>query len=119
MFENYLLFGLFFSVILFIVNVYLFRFKKISGPMFIQWFIISILIGVVSIVPIFIQIISNILGTQLTMSGITGVLFLFLFSFIYYLQYRLNKLENKLHKLLPIVLSKMDNDVILDKNEEE
>ena len=117
--ERYTIIGLLFSILLFAINTYLFRRRKISAKMFTQWFIISMVIGLVALIPQAIRLVYIIAGTQYLATAFTGLAFLSLLLIIYYLQYKINQLSNKVNKILPIILSNINIEYLYSNKKEK
>ena len=114
--ERYSIIGLIFSVIIILLNLYLFKKRKINASTFTRWFILGLGIGTVSLVPSFFTLIYMILGTEILISAFTVTAFMFLLIMIFYLDYRLNDLKDKLMKLTAM-LSAWKSDLIKEKDE--
>ena len=80
-------------------DFYLIKKRKIDASTFVIWLIISMAIGIFSIVPAISFIIFKILGTEALISAITATGFLFLLAIIFYLHIMINDLKDKVLKL--------------------
>jgi len=99
MIERYSIVGLAFSAIIILLDLYLLKKRKISGRTFTRWLITGFVIGVVSLVPAFFTLLYVILGTEVLISAVTATAFMVLLLMIFYLDYKLNDLNDKLMKL--------------------
>ena len=97
--ERYALVGLLFSIFFLVIDFYLIKKRKINGSTFVLWLAISIGIGTFSVVPAVYLIILEIVGTEVLISAITAVGFLFLLLIIFYLHIMVNELRDKVLKL--------------------
>ena len=103
--ERYSIIGIIFSAIIVLTSLYLLRKRKISGGTFTLWFIIGLTLGVVSFVPSIWTLLYVVLGTDFLLSALTIVGFMVLLLLIFYLDYRLNDLNDKMLKLAAKVSS--------------
>ena len=80
-------------------DVYLIKKRKIDASTFVIWLIISMAIGIFSMVPAISFIIFKILGTEALISAIAATGFLSLLAIIFYLHIMINDLKDKVLKL--------------------
>ena len=107
--ERYSLIGFLVSVFIIFLNFYLIKKRKITNITFTIWLIIGFLISIISIIPSFYLLIFDIFGTQFQLSSITAAGFLFLISFIFYLNIMINNLRDKVLKLtIEVVAGKFE-----------
>ena len=99
MLERYVLIGIAFSLILIILDFYLLRKRKINGKGFVLWFITGAVVGLLSTVPPIASFVSQIFGTEFTISGFMAAGFLFFLSLTFYLYYKISELRSLLMKL--------------------
>ena len=97
--ERYALIGLLFSACVLIADFYLIKKRKINASTFAIWLVISLAIGIFSIIPAISLIILKILGTEALISAITATGFLSLLAIIFYLHIMINDLKDKILKL--------------------
>jgi acetyltransferase-like isoleucine patch superfamily enzyme len=98
--ERYTVIGIVFSAALILLDLYLVKKRKISGGTFTRWLIIGLSVGIASAVPATFSILFALLGTEFLLSAVTVTSFLVLLLLIFYLDYRLNDLNDKLMKLV-------------------
>jgi hypothetical protein len=103
MIERYSIIGIAFSATIVLLDLYLLKKHKIDASTFTRWFIIGVAIGVVSLVPASLAFLYIILGTEVLISAVTVASFMTLLLLIFYLDYRLNKLNDRLVKLVALV----------------
>jgi hypothetical protein len=103
--ERYSVIGIIFSAIIVLTSLYLLRKRKISGGTFTLWFIIGLTLGVVSVVPSVWTLLYEVFGTDFLLSAVTAVAFMVLLLLIFYLDYQLNDLKDKMLKLAAKVSS--------------
>ena len=103
MIERYSIIGIVFSATIVLIDLYLLKKHKIDASIFTRWFIIGVSIGVVSLVPASLAFVYMILGTDVLISAVTVASFMTLLLLIFYLDYRLGKLNDKLVKLVALV----------------
>ena len=107
--ERYSLIGFLVSVIIFFLNFYLIKKRKITSSTFTIWLIIGFFISILSLVPSVYLIIFDIFGTQFQLTSITAAGFLFLISFIFYLNIMIDNLKDKILKLtIAVAASNVD-----------
>ena len=97
--ERYALIGLLFSACVLIADFYLIKKRKINVSTFAIWLVISLAIGIFSIIPAISLIILKMLGTESLISAITATGFLSLLAIIFYLHIMINDLRDKVLKL--------------------
>ena len=112
--ERYALIGLLFSACVLIADFYLIKKRKINVSTFAIWLVISLAIGIFSIIPAISLIILKMLGTESLISAITATGFLSLLAIIFYLHIMINDLRDKVLKLTAEVSALKFNDK--DKN---
>lgn len=100
---RYSLIGFLVSVFIIFLNFYLIKKRKITSFTFTIWLIIGFLISIISIIPSVYLLIFRIFGAQFQLSSITVAGFIFLTSFIFYLNVVIDGLKDKLMKLTVIV----------------
>lgn len=98
--ERYSIIGIAFSAIIILIDLYLLRKHKISGGTFTRWFIIGFATGIVSSVPVIFTLFYMILGTDVLISAVTATSFMILLLLIFYMDYRLSDLNDKVMKLV-------------------
>jgi hypothetical protein len=103
--ERYSIIGIIFSAIIVLASLYLLRKRKISGGTFTLWFIIGLTLGTVSVVPAVWTLLYEVFGTDFLLSAVTAVAFMVLLLLIFYLDYQLNDLKDKMLKLAAKVSS--------------
>lgn len=103
--ERYALIGLLFSACVLIADFYLIKKRKINVSTFAIWLVVSLAIGIFSIVPAISFIILKILGTEDLISAITATGFLSFLAIIFYLHIMINDLKDKILKLTAEVSS--------------
>ena len=103
MLARYSIVGIFFSAFILMVDLYLLKEKKIDGSTFTRWFIIGIVLGVVSFVPTFFTFLYMLIGTEVLVSAVTISSFMVLLTLIFYLDYRINRLNDMLMKLAALI----------------
>jgi len=99
-FERYSLFGIGFSIFIIFIDLYLLKKRKIRGGTFTRWLIIGSGTGIVSAVPAVFTLFYEILGTEVLISSVTVMSFMILLLLIFYIDYKLNSLNDKLTKLV-------------------
>ena len=99
MWQPYSLIGLLVASLLIILDFYLLRKRKIEGRAFVLWFIVGAFLALFSAVPPLVSLVYLIVGTELVVSTIVIVGFLFFLLVFFYLDYRISELRNKLMKL--------------------
>jgi hypothetical protein len=97
--ERYSIIGLLFSATIILLDLYLLKKRKIDTSTFARWFILGLAIGTVSVVPAFFALLYMALGTEVLISAVTVTSFMVLLLMIFYLDYKLNDLNDKLMKL--------------------
>ena len=118
--ERYSIIGIIFSAIIILTSLYLLRKRKISGGTFTLWFIIGLILGVVSFVPAVWTLLYEVFGTDLLLSAVTAVGFMVLLLLIFYLDYQLNDLKDKMLKLTAKVSSdNYDREQMVDNTSED
>ena len=117
--ERYSLVGVVFSLLILAVDLYLLRKHKIDGVTFTRWFIIGIAVGLVSIFPAFLSFIYLVLGTEVLVSAVTISSFMFLLLLIFYLDYKVNRLNDMLMKLTALIAVEKYRSRRKDKEEED
>ena len=123
--ERYSIIGIIFSAIIVLASLYLLRKRKINGGTFTRWFIIGLTLGVISFVPAVWTILYVVLGTDFLLSAVTAVAFMVLLLLVFYLDYRVNDLNDKILKLAAKVsaddysLGKMGEDTSKDSGKDE
>jgi hypothetical protein len=113
--ERYSIIGIVFSAIIMLISLYLLKKRKISGGTFTRWFIIGFAMGVVSSVPAILTFFYVVLGTDVLISAVTAMAFMVLLLLVFYLDYRLNDLNDKMMKLAAKISA---NDYGLDQGSE-
>lgn len=98
--ERYSIIGIAFSATIILIDLYLLKKRKISGGTFTRWFIIGFATGIVSSVPAVFTLFYVILGTEVLISAVTVMSFMVLLLLIFYMDYRLNDLNDKVMKLV-------------------
>jgi len=107
--ERYSLIGFLVSVIIIFLNFYLIKKRKITSSTFTIWLLIGVFISIISLIPSVYLLIFGIFGTQFLLSSITAAGFLFLISFIFYLNIMIDNLKDKVLKLTIVIsASKID-----------
>jgi len=101
--ERYSIIGVAFSAIIILIDLYLLKKHKINGSTFTRWFVIGLAIGIVSLVPATLTFIYMILRTEVLISAVTVTSFMTLLLLIFYLDYKLNSVNDKLMKLVALV----------------
>jgi hypothetical protein len=99
MWQPYSLIGFLVASLLIILDFYLLRKRKIEGRAFVLWFIVGAVLALFSAVPPLVSLVYLIVGTELVVSTIVIVGFLFFLLVFFYLDYRISELRNKLMKL--------------------
>jgi hypothetical protein len=97
--ERYSIVGIMFSAMVVLLDLYLLKRRKIDASTFALWFIIGLAIGTVSVIPPFLTLLYAVLGTETLISAVSGTAFLVVLLMIFYLDYRLNELRDRLMKL--------------------
>lgn len=97
--ERYSIIGLMFSVMIILLDLYLLKRRKIDASTFARWFVIGLAIGTASVIPAFLTLLYAALGTEALISAVTGTAFLVVLLMIFYFDYRLNELRDRLMKL--------------------
>jgi hypothetical protein len=97
--ERYLIIGIMFSATIILLDLYLLKRRKIDASTFALWFVIGLVIGTVSVIPSFLTLLYAVLGTEALISAVSGTAFLVVLLLIFYLDYRLNELRDRLLKL--------------------
>lgn len=100
---RYSIIGIAFSVFILMVDFYLLKKQKIDGATFARWFIIGIVLGVVSLVPTFLTFLYVLIGTEGLVSAVTISSFMVLLTLIFYLDYKINRLNDMLMKLVALM----------------
>jgi len=98
--ERYSIIGIAFSATIILADLYLLKKRKISGGTFTRWFLIGFATGIVSSVPAIFTLFYMILGTEVLISAVTAASFMILLLLIFYMDYRLNDLNDKVMKLV-------------------
>jgi len=119
--ERYSIIGLMFSVTIILLNLYLLKKRKINAKSFTLWFILGLTIGIVSMVPAFFSLLYVFFGTEFLISAVTVTAFMVLVLMIFYLDYKVNDLNDKLMKLTAELsaLKYNPNSKILEKEDYE
>jgi len=99
MLERYALIGIVLSLVLILLDFYLLRKHKINGKGFVLWFIIGVVVGLLSAVPPILSFVYHMFGTQFTISTFMGVGFIFFIFLTFYLYYKISELHSLLMKL--------------------
>lgn len=99
MWQAYSLIGVLVASLLIVLDFYLLRKRKIEGRAFVLWFIVGVVLALFSAVPPLVSLVYLIVGTELVVSTIVVVGFLFFLLVFFYLDYRISELRNKLMKL--------------------
>lgn len=99
MWQTYSLIGVLVASLLIVLDFYLLRKRKIEGRAFVLWFIVGVVLALFSAVPPLFSLVNLIVGTELVVSTIVVVGFLFFLLVFFYLDYRISELRNKLMKL--------------------
>lgn len=99
MLERYSIIGLAFATILILADVMLLRKRKITGKIFVFWFVIGISVGVVSLAPVVLYLLSALFGAQFLLSSIIATGFSFFLLLFFYLHYKISELHSELMKL--------------------
>ena len=110
-----------FSVTIILLNLYLLKKRKINAKSFTLWFILGLTIGIVSMVPAFFSLLYVFFGTEFLISAVTVTAFMVLVLMIFYLDYKVNDLNDKLMKLTAELsaLKYNPNSKILEKEDYE
>ena len=98
--ERYSVIGITFSAVVILIDLYLLKKHKVNGSTFTRWFIIGVAVGGVSLVPAFFTLLYVILGTDILISAVTAASFMILLLLVFYMDYRLNELNDKVTKLV-------------------
>jgi len=96
---RYAFIGLSFSVSIILITFYLIKKRRIDSSTFTIWFMIGVIIGILSIIPSIYNVIFKLIGTQVLISAITVAGFFFLLIIIFYLHVIINDLKDKVLKL--------------------
>jgi len=99
MWERYALIGIVFSLILIVLDFYLLRKRKINGKGFALWFIVGIVVGLLSTVPPILSFVYLLFGTEISISAFMGAGFMFFLFLTFYLYYKMSELRSLLMKL--------------------
>ena len=99
MWQTYSLIGVLVASLLIILDFYLLRKQKIEGRAFVLWFIVGVVLALFSAVPPLVSLVYLFVGTELLISTIVVVGFLFFLLVFFYLDYRISEMRNKLMKL--------------------
>ena len=97
--ERYSIIGLIFSAIILVLDLYLLKRRKIEASTFTLWFILGLGIGTAAVFPAFLTLIYVVLGTEVVISAVTVTAFMVLLLMIFYLDYRVNEIKDRLLKL--------------------
>lgn len=100
MVEVYSIVGFIVGAIIAFLSLTKLRKQSISQGTFALWIIVSTVLIILSIVPIFIFAIQNVLGTQFTLSAIFGISFVFLIMVVFYLHQKVDMLNQRIVKLI-------------------
>ena len=106
MIERYSIVGIVFSAVIVLLDLYLLKKDKINGGTFTRWFMIGFAVGIVSLVPATFTFVYVILGTDILISAVTVASFMVLLLLIFYLDYRLNNLNDRMMKLVAEISSR-------------
>ena len=99
MWERYALIGIVLSLILIVLDFYLLRKRKINGKGFALWFIVGIVVGLLSTVPPILSFVYFMFGTEISISAFMGAGFMFFLFLTFYLYYKMSELRSLLMKL--------------------
>ena len=99
MWPGYSLLGIVVAFILIVLDFYLLRKRKLQGRPFMLWFVVGVLLALFSAIPSLISFVYSLVGTDLLISAVVGVGFLFFLLIFFYLDYRISELRNQLMKL--------------------
>ena len=99
MWQTYSLIGVLVASLLIFLDFYLLRKRKIEGRAFALWFVVGTVLALFSVVPPLVSIVYLIVGTELVVSTIVVIGFLFFLLIFFYLDYRISELRNKVMKL--------------------
>jgi len=91
-----IVFGLFFIAISFVKL----KHQTISQNTFVIWILIGVSVLIFGIMPITIETIQNILGTQLSISAVVVTSFAILFLLVFYLHQKVDFLNQQIIKLI-------------------
>jgi hypothetical protein len=97
--ERYSIIGLMFSAMIILLDLYLLKRRKIYASTFALWFLIGLAIGTLSVIPAFLTLLYVALGTEAVISAVIGTAFMVTLLMIFYFDYRLNELRDRLIKL--------------------
>lgn len=99
------------ALVLVAVDFYLLRNRKIRGKTFVVWLLIGAVVGLFSAVPTLISFITDLFGTEFTVSAVVaGVFILFLLTSFYF-NYKISELQ--------IMLTKLAMEISVKKYDEE
>jgi hypothetical protein len=115
LFERYTLIGLAVAFVLVAADFYLLRNRKIRGKTFVIWLLIGAVVGLFAAVPALISFITDLFGTEFTVSAVVaGVFILFLLTSFYF-NYRISELQMLLTRLATeISVKKFDEEKNVD-----
>lgn len=99
MLERYSIIGVAFALGLIITDIALLRKRKITGRIFVFWFLIGIVVGVVSAAPVFLYFLSALFGAEFLLSSIIATGFSFFLILFFYLDYKISEIRSELRKL--------------------
>jgi hypothetical protein len=108
---RYSLIGIAFSLAIILLDFYLIKERKIQGKAFAFWFLVGVVVGLFSTVPVLYDLLFLLYGTQEVISAVTATTFLFLLLMLLYLHSRVSELQSLLMKLaMEISLIKHDRE---------
>ncbi len=99
-FERYSIVGFAFSAGVVLLDAYLIKKQKVRAGTFVRWLVIGLAVGVISMIPSVTSLLYEALGTGFLISALTVASFMVLILLIFYMDYRIDNLENKLAKVV-------------------
>jgi hypothetical protein len=93
------LLGVLVALILIFADFYLLRKRRIKGRTFVLWFVTGFILALFSAVPPFVLLVQMLVGTEVVISAVVVVGFLFFLLVFFYLDYRISELRSHLMKL--------------------
>lgn len=99
MWEGYSLLGILVAFVLLVLDFYLLRRRKLQARAFVLWFIVGVVLAVFSVVPPLVSFVYILVGTELIISTVVVVGFLFFILVFFYLDYKISELRDQVMKL--------------------
>lgn len=100
MVEIYSILGIGFGLFFILISLVKLKHQSISQNTFVIWVLIGITVLIFGILPVTLETIQNILGTELSISAVVVVAFAILFGLVFYLHQKVDFLNQQIIKLI-------------------